>query len=360
MPNVSRERLRQAAARLRAGPHARVEAKLRKDIADLERHTKALERRLHVAEHTVGQLSTVGLIGPGLSEPANFARWLTWRPPGHESSPVPDVRELEAAAERLWPEKLPTELAGIDLRPDEQLETFSTIAKVARTFDVNDRLTEPWRYHSSNDSYGVGDALTLHGMLRHVRPARIVAVGGGFALAMILDTIEHYLGGRTDVTFIERDAEALQSMLRAPDRDRLTVIAKAVHDVALDTFTGLQAGDMLFLEPSHVLKTGSDVAWVYAHILPRLNAGVYVHIHGIFYPFEYPREWVMEGRAYSELYVVRAFLALNSDFEIVLFNDWLAKLHEDRIAAELPAMSGSAATALWLRRTCTSPPVLAL
>jgi hypothetical protein len=204
MPNVSWERLREEAARLWSGPDASVEAKLRKDIADLERHTNALERRLHVAEHTV---STVGLARPEVSEPANFARWLTWRPPGHAASPIPDVRELEAAAERLWPEKLPTELPGIDLRPEEQLEMFSTIAKVARAFDISDRPTEPWRYHSGNDSYGVGDALTLHGMLRNVRPARIVAVGGGYAPAMILDTVEHYLGGRTDVTFIERDAE---------------------------------------------------------------------------------------------------------------------------------------------------------
>jgi hypothetical protein len=356
MPNVSWERLREEAARLWSGPDASVEAKLRKDIADLERHTNALERRLHVAEHTV---STVGLARPEVSEPANFARWLTWRPPGHAASPIPDVRELEAAAERLWPEKLPTELPGIDLRPEEQLEMFSTIAKVARAFDISDRPTEPWRYHSGNDSYGVGDALTLHGMLRNVRPARIVAVGGGYAPAMILDTVEHYLGGRTDVTFIERDAEALQSVLRAPDRDRVTVITEAVHDVTLDTFSDLQAGDMLFFESSHVLKTGSDVASIYANILPRLNTGVYIHIHGIFYPFEYPREWVMEGRAYSELYVLRAFLVLNTDFEILLFNDWLAKLHEDRIAADLPAMSGSEATALWLRRTCTSQPVLA-
>jgi hypothetical protein len=359
MPNVSRERLRQAAARLRPGTHARTEAKLREDIADLKQHINALERRLHVAEHTVGQLSAVGLTGPGVSEPANFARWLTWRPPGHLSSPVPDVRELDAAAERLWPEKLPTELAGLDLRPDEQLETFSTIAKLARAFDISDRPTEPWRYHSTNDSYGAGDALTLHGMLRNLRPARIVAVGGGYAQAMILDTVEHYLGGSPHVTFVERDTESLQSKLRASDRDRVTVIDKALQDVALDTFSGLQAGDVLVLESSHVLKTGSDVAWVYANVLPNLNAGVHVHIHGIFYPFEYPREWVMEGRAYSELYVVRAFLALNSDFEIVLFNDWLAKLHEDRLTAELPAMSGSAPTALWLRRTRTSQPVLA-
>jgi hypothetical protein len=359
MPNVSRERLRRAAARLRPGPHAKVEAKLRKDLADLERHTKLLERRLHIAEHTVGQLSTAGLIGPGLSEPANFARWLTWRPPGHESSPVLDLRQLEAAAERLWPEKLPSELAGIDLRPDEQLEMFSTIARIAKGFDVSDRPTEPWRYHSSNDDYGVGDALTLHGMLRHLRPTRIVAVGGGYAPAMILDTVEHYLGGRVDVTVIERDTEALHSVLRATDHGQVTVITNAVQDVALDVFTALQAGDVLFFDSSRVLKTGSDVAWVYANVLPNLNAGVYVHIHGVFYPFEYPHEWVIEGRAYSELYVVRAFLALNSDFEIVLFNDWLAKLREDRIAAELPAMSRSAATALWLCRTRISRPVLA-
>ncbi len=122
----------------------------------------------------------------------------------------------------------------------------------------------------------------------------------------------------------------------------------------MEVFSALQAGDVLFIDSTHVLKTGSDVAWLYGDLLPALNEGVYVHIHDMFYPFEYPREWVLEGRAWSEVYVVRAFLAFNTDFEIVLFNDWLGTFHRDRIAAELPLMLANSGGALWLKRTAKS------
>jgi hypothetical protein len=75
-----------------------------------------------------------------------------------------------------------------------------------------------------------------------------------------------------------------------------------------------------------------------------------VHIHDMFYPFEYPREWVMEGRAWSEVYIVRALLALTSGFEITLFNDWLAQFHHEVIERELPRMLANTGGALWLRR----------
>ena len=88
----------------------------------------------------------------------------------------------------------------------------------------------------------------------------------------------------------------------------------------METFAALEGGDILFIDSTHVLKTGSDVVRLYNEIVPRLNAGVIVHIHDIFYPFEYPRDWVLEGRAWSEAYLVRVFLAFNSEYEILLFN----------------------------------------
>ena len=358
MRYISRDRLRRAAFRLLPGQRTRAEAVLRSHIKDLDRHVNTLERRLHVAEFTVAQMSDAGLIGVGVNPPETFARWLTWSPPGHFYSPIPNLPELEAAADRLWPEKYPTELAGIDLRPDQQLETFSTIAKLARAMEINEHKTEPWRYYSDNVAYGMGDALILHGMLRHCRPQRLVEVGSGHSSAMILDTVEHYLGGKTEVTFIEPYPELLSSLLRAADHERVTIVPTQIQDVPLEVFTALQSGDVLFIDSTHVLKTGSDVAWLYANILPNLNEGVYVHIHDVFYPFEYRREWVLEGRAWTEAYLVRAFLTLNSDFEIVLFSDWLANLHEARIEAELPAMLANTGAALWLRRVGTSRPIV--
>jgi hypothetical protein len=347
MPDISVARMRRVAGRLRRGRKGEAEAAR---LAEMAQHVAHLEARLHIAEYKVNELTEAGLVSDVPVDVESYARWLIWRPPGHFYSPVPNLHELEAQSDSLWPEKLPSELPGIDLRPEEQLETFSRVAKLARALETYEHKTEPWRYYSDNVAYQAGDALTLHGMLRLIRPERLIEIGSGHSSAMTLDTVEHFLGGKTELTFIEPYPELLESLMRPPDRERVTVIPTPLQDVHLDTFAALQSGDVLFIDSTHVLKTGSDVARLYGSILPSLAEGVHVHIHDMFYPFEYPKEWVMEGRAWSEIYVVRALLALNPSFEITLFNDWLAHFHRDVIERELPEMLANTGGALWLRR----------
>ncbi len=347
MPGFSRTRMRRAATRLRTKLSGDVESVR---LRELTQHVTHIERRLHVAEFKVHRMVEAGFAADEPMDTESFARWLTWSAPGHSHSPIPNLHELEAQADVLWPEKWPTELPGIDLRAEDQLQTFTQIAKLGRALDINERETEPWRYHTGNTSYGPGDALTLHGMLRLIRPERLIAIGSGYAAAMTLDTVEHYLGGKTELTFIESNPEALDTVMRPGDRERITVIATPLQHVPVDTFATLQSGDVLFIDSTHVLKTGSDVARLYGGLLPTLAEGVHVHVHDMFYPFEYPKEWVMEGRAWSEAYVVRAFLALNPSFEITLFNDWLAHFHRDLIGRELPETLTDTGSALWLRR----------
>jgi hypothetical protein len=339
--------MRRVAGRVRRRLRGRAEAA---QSRELMQHIAHLERRLHIAEHKVKQLTATGLTTDAPLDVETFARWLSWRPPGHFYSPIPNLRELEAQADVLWPEKLPTELPGIDLRPEEQLQTFSHVAKLARALEIHEHKTDPWRYYSDNVAYAAGDGLTLHGMLRIIRPERLIEIGSGHSSAMTLDTVEHFLGGKTQLTFIEPYPELLESLMNRGDYERVTVIPTPLQQVPLDTFATLHSGDVLFIDSTHVLKTGSDVARLYGWILPSLAEGVHVHIHDMFYPFEYPREWVMEGRAWSEVYIVRALLALTSGFEITLFNDWLAQFHHEVIERELPRMLANTGGALWLRR----------
>ncbi len=63
--------------------------------------------------------------------------------------------------------------------------------------------------------------------------------------------------------------------------------------------------------------------WEIFEILPRLKPGVLIHVHDIYWPFDYPQEWIREGRAWTEAYVLRAFLQFNNDFQIVYFSSYL-------------------------------------
>jgi len=68
-----------------------------------------------------------------------------------------------------------------------------------------------------------------------------------------------------------------------------------MQDVPLDMFDRLEANDiLLFIDSSHVAKTDGDVVHCIFRVLPRLKRGVLVHLHDMFYPFEYPDAWVFD------------------------------------------------------------------
>src|SRR5262249_30901378 len=154
------------------------------------------------------------------------------------------------------------------------------------------------RYYFRNEWFGYADALVLYGMIRYLRPRRVIEVGSGFSSAVMLDTNDLFCGGRVALTFVEPYPDRLFSLLRGSDRDKHTVIARPVQDVDLSLFQALSDNDILFVDSSHVSKVGSDVNHLIFQILPALADNVVVHFHDIFYPFEYPKDWVYEGRAW--------------------------------------------------------------
>ena len=113
-------------------------------------------------------------------------------------------------------------------------------------------------------------------------------------------------------TFIEPHPKLLKSLLKQGDLERIEIVPRPLQDVDLELFESLRANDILFIDSTHVAKIGSDVNRIFFEILPALATGVYVHFHDIFYPFEYPREWIYEGRAWNEAYMLRAFLMYNA------------------------------------------------
>jgi len=116
-------------------------------------------------------------------------------------------------------------------------------------------------------------------------------------------------------------------------------------------YTELKNNDILFIDSSHVAKVGSDVVFLLTDILPILHRGVIVHIHDIYWPFEYPEDWVLSGRAWNEAYLVKAFLQFNSSFEILLFNSYLTIHHQGIMKQLLPLFMPNGGSSLWIRKT---------
>jgi predicted O-methyltransferase YrrM len=268
-------------------------------------------------------------------------------PPGHFYSAVPSRAERTAYLEREAP--VPDALAGIDLREAQQLELLDALAACAADCPFPEAEAAGSLYHFDNPAYAYADGLTLHAMLRHFRPRRVIEVGSGYSTCAILDTRRHFPDAATEITCIEPYPELLRARLGDKVAD-LKLIEAPVQAVELARFETLEAGDFLIIDSPHVGKLSSDVLHLLFEVLPALHSGVLVHFHDIFWPFDYPGHWIREGRAWNEAYLLRAFLQDNAAFEIVYFYSYLAACHRERIAARMPLCLKRPGANLWLRK----------
>jgi len=274
-----------------------------------------------------------------------------WVPNGHFYSPIQSRAELQRDLDRIYADP-PRELPDIDLREHEQLALLMELRPFFAEFPSAPRPKDGRRYGYDNDAYNYGDGVLLNAMLRHLRPRRVVEVGSGHSSCLTLDTNDISFVGAIDCTFIEPYPQRLHSLLKPGDRERINIIPQRVQDVPLDVFRRLQANDVLFIDSTHVSKIGSDVNRLFFEVLPLLAEGVYIHIHDVFYPFEYPQEWALgDGRAWNEQYVLRALLQNSDALEIVLFNTFMTRFQRTFFEQYLPLALQERGGQIWLRKS---------
>ena len=271
--------------------------------------------------------------------------------PVHYYSPVPDTRSLP---ESLWPG--PTEMAGVSLNVKEALALVTRLGDAYRSeFEAfaTHRPDKPHRFHLDNLAFSSGDAEMLYGMVRDRKPRRMVEVGAGYTTLLTAQAIEKNRSKDPDYKceFVTIDPYPPDDVLGAGGFSRL--IREPVQRVAMETFTSLEAGDILFLDSSHVVRIGSDVTHEFLEILPRLNAGVIVHVHDIFLPAEYPREWIHESRYFwNEQYLLRAFLAFNDRFKVLWPGHHMHRTTPDALRSAFPLYDPERArpSSFWMAR----------
>lgn len=287
---------------------------------------------------------------PAPQEKADAIR--SFVPQGHFYSPIVDPAELTPRVAELWPAT--PEVLGIDFNDEshrhilgEVYPRFFPDYDYPEVLPVDGELTQ---FFTRNDQFSWLDARTLFVLLREWRPRRLIEVGSGFSSLLMADVNRRFLDNSLEVTCVEPYPR--QFLLNGLPGISQLIQAK-VQDVPLSTFDVLEAGDVLFIDSSHVAKTGSDVNYLYFQVLPRLRPGVRVHIHDIFLPMDYPREWAIEdNRSWNEQYLLHALLMHSSGFR-VLFGSFYANFRYPELVrtalsrpAGLPVGGGS----FWIER----------
>jgi hypothetical protein len=292
------------------------------------------------------ELSLINQKLSALSAPKEFKLFV---PLGHYYSPIPSLDYITQHDTDIFG-KICREIPGIDLREKEQLKLLQSLKPYYDDLPFPAKKTEKLRYFFENPSYSYSDAIFLYCMIRHAKPRKIIEVGSGYSSCVTLDTSELHFDHKIDVMFIEPFPDLLLSLIKEQDKKGLKLVQSNLQEVDLEIFATLRANDILFIDSTHVSKVYSDVNYVFFEILPCLQSGVLIHFHDIFYPFEYPREWVYENRAWNELYLLRAFLQYNSSFRVILFNTFLEYFFRDYFEANMSLCMQNPGGSIWIQK----------
>jgi predicted O-methyltransferase YrrM len=271
----------------------------------------------------------------GRPEPPSHAPQLF--APGEFYSPVVNAHEVlrDPDLRRIWPEPA-EDPPGLDLRGEAQLELLGALSK--HRLPTGPERIHP-QYDPTNDQFPQQDAALLYSMLLHLRPRRVVEVGSGWSTTVMAQAIHD---GALDVALTCIDPYPVDLLQEISAITQLR--PEKVEHTPLEVFEELQAGDVLFIDSSHVVKTGSDVVHQFLHVLPRLASGVVVHVHDIFLPEDYPQGWVRAGFGWNEQYLLHAFLLGHGSARVLVMNHWLSLRHPEAVAAafgELPLHGSS-------------------
>jgi hypothetical protein len=266
------------------------------------------------------------------SKPEISDRWGYHIRPIHYYEPIPDYRSI--TAEQI---KRRRNYPGIDFQWDEQSALVTELAV------YRDELKEV-AFNFENEYFGGFDAAVYYALIRHLKPQRVVEIGGGYSTQIAHQALTR--NGVGNLTCIEPYPE--ERLLGA--KLDVTLIQKRVEEVEVDFFSCLGPNDVLFIDSSHVAKFGSDVCYELLEVLPRLKPGVWIHVHDIFFPHDYPADWLLNRRlALNEQYLLEGFLSFNEAFCPQLANYWLCLDHPDEAARLWPTSNNDAAS-FWMKR----------
>jgi predicted O-methyltransferase YrrM len=245
------------------------------------------------------------------------------------------------------------DLVGLDLNISEQLELLTEFQfnNELLEFPLNQRSDREFYYN--NHFFESGDAEFLYNMIRRFKPRRIVEIGSGQSTLMAANAIE---ANRRDapeysckhICIEPYEAEWLESL-------NVEVIRTPVEHVDNALFAELEADDILFIDSSHMIRPQGDVLYEFLEILPRLNSGVFVHVHDIFTPRDYPAEWIFESvRFWNEQYLLEAFLSFNTEYEVIGALNFLKHHYPQQLVGVCPVlgtqMDFREPGSFWLRR----------
>lgn len=270
--------------------------------------------------------------------------------PVHYYSPIPDIRALNID------DATPKFMATSD---DQKAAALTSLADLSERFGdaLSNIAARPGpttqAFSLKGAPYAPVEADLLYGYTRRDKPARIVEIGCGHTTLLMAEAIrDAQADGAYAPNYICIEPYR-PDYLKTPPAEVSEFLDKPLQALDFALFDSLNAGDLLFIDSSHVVNYDSDTVHELLRILPRLKPGVMVHIHDIFLPYDYPNDWMQTKRFFwAEQYMLAAFLQDNPTYEVAFPLHQLWKEDQTRLKEIMPWIPDGCAApgAFWLRR----------
>ena len=272
---------------------------------------------------------------------------------GHFYSPIVDLEDAKTRSSQIWP---PNPLVlGVEFNDESHLNILTKhFPQFIDAYDYPENGpadSQLLHFYTQNSQFSWLDSRALFVLLRALPPRNIIEVGSGYSSLLMADVNTRFLSGSVNITCIEPYPRAF---LKSKPVGISRIIERKVQEVALEEFSLLGEGDILFIDSSHVSKTGSDVNYIFFEVLPRLAKGVRIHIHDIFLPHDYPENWVLhEARSWNEQYLLRALLMHSSMFRVTFGCSYAFFRFPDHVKSALNHPQGHAFSggSFWIEKT---------
>ncbi len=225
--------------------------------------------------------------------------------PRHFYSEIPDMGNLKRT--NCW--KKPYSMigvAGTDL--DAQLAFVRSVVPppLLERLACGDVHREACG-RNGEEGYGPIEADFLFAFISTLRPQRIVQIGCGVSTAICLMAAQE-AGYTPEIVCIEPYPTPFLTKTSAAKA--ITLIQEKVENLDYSFLGPLEAGDLFFVDSSHALGPAGEVTRIVLEMLPRLNAGVRVHFHDIYFPYDYPGDLLSTALFFNhESTLLHAFLA---------------------------------------------------
>jgi hypothetical protein len=231
---------------------------------------------------------------------------------------------------------------AIDLRQESQLALLSSFH--SQTHQAlfrelrEDKVINRFGFGSegvSNTFCNTPDAEIYAAMILDRKPPRVVEVGSGFSTLVARKAVS---SARSNTKIVVYDPFPRTDV--KPAADELNLMPVERSDLAQSNWS---AGDLLFIDSSHICRTRGDLPYLFCKVIPSLPDGVLVHVHDIFLPYDYPN--LYDQWCHTEQYLLACMLSHSRRYRVIMTTHWLSRTQPAAMNAAFGPLAGTAASA---------------